>query len=410
MCPKPKQVQLFLMPTPGAKPEFLATIQGTGKTPALDSSLPDKIVLENYTRDGWAWKPNPSIWQNYQVKSVDGRNKLPGFLKYLKERQKSVFGRFANKESIFVVSYIQKANGAAAAADLVMDCKVAWDISSIPACPMKPPPPPKIPLAQQQAPPKPATTATTTKVRRKGGGLLGNLVASQRRTNAHVQVASSKTKPDDTAAAAAAGTGGDDDDNANGTSTTTASTAKKTAQQVMAEFRQQMEEKMLDFDISPNPVLKVQVSLAEQQRDLATLEDKAKITMEILKYIVYEQAEEVNEEWIAHKESSEFMDEITIAVYKEGEAPPDVLEEMNRGELPDEIRGQQRALQQEQQKQADIKARSKELELQRKALQDKAAEEDEDEVAALNQNKRDRRTIEDIQREREQEAKRSRLS
>ena len=73
--------------------------------------------------------------------------------------------------------------------------------------------------------------------------------------------------------------------------------------------------------------------------------------MEILKYIVYEQAEEVNDEWIAHKEPSEFMDEATIAIYKEGEAPPEVLEDMNKADLPDEIKGQQRAIQQEQQTQ-----------------------------------------------------------
>jgi len=174
----------------------------------------------------------------------------------------------------------------------------------------------------------------------------------------------------------------------------------------MAEFRQSMEEKMLDFDIASEPVLKVDINLAAQQRDLASNEDKAKITMEILKYMVYESVEEVNENWVAYKEPSEFMDEVTIAVYKEGEAPPEVLEELNRGELPDEIRGQQRQLQAEQQKQAEMREKSKEMELQRKALAERAVDEDAD-TEVLNQNKRDRRTIEEIQQE---AAKRARSS
>jgi hypothetical protein len=395
MSSTPKQLQLFLIPTPGSKPEFLTTVEGIAKTP-LDSSLPDKLVLENYTRDPWAWKPNSSVWQSFQVKSVDGRNKLPGFLKYLKDRQKSAYGRFADKESIWVISYIQKPNKDSN--EVIMECRLAWDLSTIPGCPMKPPP---SKAAHFQAPPAAVPPAPAqpkqniNKPKRKGGGLLGNLVASQKRTNAHVQVASSKL-PQEQAAATAAAAAGEDDGG-----------GKKTAQQVMAEFRQSMEEKMLDFDISSDPVLKVQVSLAQQQKDLATLEDKAKITMEILKYIVYEQAEEVNEEWIAYKEPSEFMDEITIAVYKEGEAPPEVLEDINKGDLPDEVRGQQRALQQEQQKQMEMKDRAKELQLQRKALQEKA--EDDDEQQVLNQNKRDRRTIEEIQRDRDQEAKRARM-
>lgn len=398
----PKQLQLFLMPTPGAKPEFLATIEGTSKTP-LDSSLPDKIVLENYTRDPWAWKPNPSVWQSFQVTSVDGRNKLPGFLKYLKDRQKSAYGRFADKEAMWVISYIQKGVPGAAEGQTMMECRMSWDLSTIPGCPMKPPAPP--PQAQPKQPPAQPVVKPANKppIRKGGFGLLGKFVSSQQRTNAHISVATSKGKPE---ASGAAGGGAD----SGGGADNGASGGTKTAQQVMAEFRTSMEQKMLDFDLAPETILKVNVSVAELQKDLATLEDKAKITMEILKYIVYEQAEEVNEEWIAHKEPSEFMDEVTIAVYKEGYAPPDVLEDMNKGELPDEVRGQQKAMEIERQRQAEIKAKIREKELTRKALAERA-EDDDDEgggASALNQKKRDRRTIEEVQREREMEAKRMR--
>jgi hypothetical protein len=381
--PSSKQLQLFLMPTPGAKPEFLATVQHTNTTKSLDSSLPDKIVLENYTRDAWAWKPNPTVWQSYTVVSVDGRNKLPGFLSYLKERRKSAFGRFAdNKAAVVVISYIQPASLAKGE----MECRLAWDCTTVPGCPLKPTVTPK--QTTSTAPAKPAT-ATATSIRKGKAGLLGKLVSSQRRTNAHVQQ-SITTKPKQPAIAS--------NDTSTTTTTSDPSVPTRTAQQVMAEFRQEMEQKMLDFDLADDqPILQVTVALQDYQKNLATPEDEAKITMEILKYIVYEQAEEINEEWVAHKDSATSEeDEMTINIYKPGEAPPEVLEEMNMGELPDEVKGQQAAVAAQAQNRADQKARQAQLELQRKALQEKAAH-DDDEVI-LNTNKRDRRTIEDIQR------------
>ena len=172
------------------------------------------------------------------------------------------------------------------------------------------------------------------------------------------------------------------------------------------DFRQEMEQEMLDFDISPEPVLKVKVSLASKTRLLSEEEKlSGKVTMEVLKYIVYEAAEEVNEEWIAHKEPSEFMDEVVIAIYKEGEAPPDVLEDINKAELPDEIIGQQRAIQQAQQR-LNASRDSRDIqEKQRMAL----AQESGEDFAVLNTNKRDRRTIEEIQMEL-QDTKRQRSS
>jgi type IV secretory pathway VirB10-like protein len=140
------------------------------------------------------------------------------------------------------------------------------------------------------------------------------------------------------------------------------------------------------------------------------------VTMEVMKYIVYEQAEEVNEEWIAHKEPSEFMDEVVIVIYKEGEAPPEVLEDVNKAELPDEIRGQQQALQQQRQKAEQIRAQRLRMEQTKLANmqhnkmttnnsggdgddnQD-AQDDEEEDFAALNTQKRDRRTIEDFERE-----------
>ena len=53
--------------------------------------------------------------------------------------------------------------------------------------------------------------------------------------------------------------------------------------------------------------------------------------MDVFKYIVYEQVEEVGmDKWVAAKEPGSFLDECVIAVYKEGHCPKDVLEDINK--------------------------------------------------------------------------------
>ena len=160
-----------------------------------------------------------------------------------------------------------------------------------------------------------------------------------------------------------------------------------------------MEDKLLDFDVSPEPCIKIPVDLASKVQQLLPEEKlSGRVTMEVLKYVVYEQAEEINEEWIAYKEPSDFMDEVTIAIYKAGEAPPEVLEEINKGELPEEAKGQQRAMQEATRKAQEQKMAKSMAEQQRLALKSNDQDTDGD-FAALNQQKRDRRTIEDYERE-----------
>lgn len=192
-------------------------------------------------------------------------------------------------------------------------------------------------------------------------------------------------------------------DNHDGASPDTSNTIElKTSGQVLAEFRQEMEQQMLDFDISSEPMLKVKIDLRSKLKLLSDQEQQqGRVTMEILKYIIYEQAEEVNDEWIAQKEQSEFLDEVVIAIYKQGQAPPDVMEDANKGDLPDEIKGQQRAMMQQQQKSEQMRSQKNSEALQKAALKDHEqamqGEDGDDNFAALNQNKRDRRTIEEIQ-------------
>lgn len=59
--------------------EFLATI-----TTEDGEDLPFEITIDNYTRDPWGLAHSTTIegsdtkWHVLQVRSVDGRNKLPG--------------------------------------------------------------------------------------------------------------------------------------------------------------------------------------------------------------------------------------------------------------------------------------------------------------------------------------------
>lgn len=97
--------------------------------------------------------------------------------------------------------------------------------------------------------------------------------------------------------------------------------------------------------------------------------------------------------WIAAKEPSEFMDECTISVYKEGHCPEDVLEDINKGELPDEIKGQARHLVESQSKAIQRKGKKEDEEMIKNSIVG------EDNVMVLNSNKRDRRTLEQIQKD-----------
>lgn len=436
---KQHQVELRLVPTPGSKPEFLAltrlfsTNAATNNTtvPSYWNEIDKLIVLEGYTRDSWSFDTSTK-WISFKVESVDGKNKLPGFINYLRQRQKSAFGRYSNG-MIFVVPYKQMSSS-------TLQCRIAA-ISSIPKCPIRPKSSSVTTSARQpeQQPSASASTTSTegtdptnnnqnTSKKKKGFGLLGNLVGAQKRTNQQVETSvikkkkvppSSAIKPSNAGGGGSVGSGGGDTGTNNGPTAASSTSEQqqdvelKTAGQILAEFRQEMEQEMLDFDISPESVLKVKIDVSSKLRQMSEEEQQTgRVTVDILKYIVYEQAEEVNEEWVAYKEPSEFMDEVTVAIYKEGQAPDDVMEEMNKAELPDEIKGQQRAIQEQQSKvqaQRDQKATEEKIKaaLAKRGIPYTTKKDagnngnngnDTGTISALNTNKRDRRTIEEIQR------------
>jgi hypothetical protein len=487
-----KEIELHLVPQPGSKPEFLAKLAICDPSPAVskvwtqmvDALLQKKsnnhddttctftpiLVLEAYTRDNWAWKPTPNaasnVFPTVTVQSTDGRHKLPGFVKHLKDRQKSAYGRFG-KTGIFVVSYIQSKSIASTktTADGIpmdrMECRIALDCTLIPNCPLlqpraaavtkaatvpPPPPPSASAAATSSSRPKPpeataslpeatsaaaaaatATASSNVVPRKGGGGLLGKLVGAQHRTNQHVisatttqarPVSSSSSSSATTAATAAASKSTTTASTSSFVPTATVAVPTRTAQDVLTEFRQVMEQKMLDFDENNNSdddqVLRVELNLAEHTAGLSE-SDQQKVTMEILKYMVYEACEEVNDEWIAHKEPSEFMDDnVVICVYKTADAaPPEVLEEIQKGELPDEVVGQQRALAEEQMRKANQAERQKAKTLETVAHQYYEGVDNDDDngdgvaaaAAALGTKKRDRRSVEEYELEKKKRAK-----
>jgi len=407
-------IELHLVPKQGAKPEFLAAVQlinnNNPPPPIWDSIITNDnkvIILEGYTRDNWALDTTTN-WTTLSLQSIDGRKKLPGFINYLRDRKKACFGRFVATDNnvnnncttyVWVISHKQTNLSQ-------LNCRVA-PINIIPKCPLRPKSSTTTSSGSQKsatAPTKPATSSTSSsKLKKKGLGLLGNLVGAQRRTNHQVVTATTTQQP---SAGKTFNSNQSVEGNVNNffavTSHDDHQKELKTSGQVLADFRQEMEQEMLDFDIAPDVSMKVCINLSDHSKKVQEA-DRGKITMEVLKYIVYEQAEEVNEEWIAHKEPSEFTDEITVAIFKDADnAPPEVLEELNQAELPEEMMAQQNVMQGKRRQQELNELRIQEA-LQRQTLK-KMATGGEGGVGAsgftvLNKDKRDLRTIEEIQQD-----------
>lgn len=436
------ETTILLAPAPKAKGDFLATVEplgpptvGGGGSGGGGDELPFEVTLDNYTRDPWgtASPPDddPTNWRTVWLKSVDGRRKLPGFLKFLRERKKSAFGKFeattedgsSATRAVMVVPFDQPKPPAEvlegigdSSADEVVCCRYALDERKVKGL-FRPPPPkqqqqqrhPQQPGQSQsqgraqrmpQPPPQkkaPAPAPTVSKVRVGGkSGLLGNLLGASRRTNEHLNVVPVQKKKEASSEGADGGGGGE------------FGPAAGTSGAAISQFRTKIEQQLLDFQKSGAEVcVKIKVSLGEVTRDLPQ-EQKDNVTMDVLKFVLYEQADEIGEEkWIAQKEPTEFLDEMVVAVFKEGHAPEEVLEDMNKGELPDEIRLQQRAMMEARTKELARKEAKHDKKVQQKMLGG-AGQAGGDDFAVLNTAKRDRRTIEEIQSGMGHETKRGR--
>eukprot|EP00566_Odontella_aurita_P009723 CAMPEP_0113586564 /NCGR_PEP_ID=MMETSP0015_2-20120614/34366_1 /TAXON_ID=2838 /ORGANISM="Odontella" /LENGTH=435 /DNA_ID=CAMNT_0000492013 /DNA_START=41 /DNA_END=1348 /DNA_ORIENTATION=+ /assembly_acc=CAM_ASM_000160 len=431
------ETTILLAPAPKAKGDFLATVEPLappkvgGGGGAGGDELPFEVTLDNYTRDKWGAVPpaanDPAHWRTVWLKSVDGRKKLPGFLKYLRDRKKSAFGKFESTtedgsgitRAVLVVPFDQPSPppecDGTSSGDGVVFCWYALDERKVKGLHRLQPPPKQQQRHPQQGPgrsgpggraqqmpprqqpKKPAPEPGPSKVRIGGkAGLLGNLLGASRRTNEHLQVVPAQKKKEEGAdGGEGSGVGGE------------FGPAVGTSGAAIAKFRTRIEQQLLDFNRSATEVcVKIRVALGEVAKDLPP-DQKENVTLDVLKFVLYEQTDEIGEEkWIAQREPGDFLDEMVVAVYKEGHAPEEVLEEMNKGEVPDEIRLQQRALAEARSKEAAKKEAKRDAALHQKMVGGVASADDG--FTRLNSAKRDRRTIEEIQKDMEHETKRGR--
>jgi hypothetical protein len=369
------EITINIADSPSAvKSTFLATVQPVLSSEAED--LPFEITINRYSRESWSLKQtNSSAWKTGWFKSIDDKKNIPGFMKYLSDRKKAAYAKFESSlhdektgevcTALFVVPFDQPTNHLTKDentffAQYCLDDKLL-----------------KVSVTNQA--PKPSIKANSkvnghdniqdrSRSSTESKGLLGNLLGAQRKTNQHLVNAARKR-----------------DDLSQRMDSVTST-------HIISKFREKIERTLRDFEKSHQTEIKIPISLADLTREMSSIEEKEKVTISVLKYIVYEQVEEINQEWVAAKESSGFMDEANVHIYKAGFVPSEVLEDMNKGEQTDEAIQQQRFLREALSKEENRKAKLIEEENRKKLASEKI------QVAVLNTNKRDRRTIEEIQK------------
>ncbi|KAL7455853.1 hypothetical protein ACHAWC_007367 [Mediolabrus comicus] len=408
------ETTIMLTPSPGVKPEFLATVEPlsmkSSSSQQQQLSLPFELVLDGYTREPWSSgmnndvKDNSISWKTAYLLSTDGRNRLPGFLKYLRDRKKACIAKFtdstASTKAILVVPFDpppipleQLPDGVDKnqlmyvkylADERVLKGKppITKDVEQLNHKEKQIQQQKKIQQQQQKQQQKqqkqpqqhrkqaviPQSISSTKGI---GGGILGKLMGAQQRTDNHLDVVRKKRRNNDLAPDLTSGAAG-----------------------AITSFRERVATDLEKFKSDKNTfVTKVSISLAALTNEVP-IDERDKVTMDVFKYVVYEQVEELGmDRWVAAKEPTDFVDEAIIAVYKEGHVPADVLEDLNKADVPDEVKGLSRHIADTQSKTAQRKdKRNSEVIMRQNAV-------GEDNVVVLNTNKRDRRTLEQIQKD-----------
>ncbi|KAL7441500.1 hypothetical protein ACHAXH_007760 [Discostella pseudostelligera] len=415
---------LLLSGEPHTEPSFLATVEPSTFHQPPPFTLPFELVLTGYTREAWSSGKSGGIsgdWQCCYLVSTDGKKRLPGFFQYLQERKKAAIAKFEAADALFPSNNNTSCCGKA-----------------ILVIPYDPPPMPtevvlpsgvdksevifvkylrdenilkrddmhvaqkvhqrtmeqqqKIMMheMQQQQPRQqqqqntihhqsqlPQTQkklqteqpAVTSSLGTKGG-CLGKLLGAQRRTESHLDMVRSRK-----------GNNATFDPNTG-------------AAGCINQFRNKISKELQLFKSDPTAyTTKFPISHSSLIKNVP-LDEQDKVTFNVFKFTVYEQVDEIGMgQWIAAKEPSEFLDECIITVYKNGHCPVDVLDEINRGDLPDEIKGQARHMVESQSKAIVRKGKKQDEQIVKDTIVG------EDNVVVLNANKRDRRTLEQIQKD-----------
>mmetsp|Transcript_4655 Transcript_4655/g.9509 ORF Transcript_4655/g.9509 Transcript_4655/m.9509 type:complete len:505 (+) Transcript_4655:56-1570(+) len=379
---------------PNVTPDFLATVEPLTllpRDPSVQSAsssspkddyfssssltLPFEIVLDGYTREPWSSGAQPPYdtdsgdvnnpWKCGYLQSTDGRNRLPGFFQYLQSRKKAALAKFEPSP----LDGTAFSNGSSVDA-------ASGNFKALLVVPYDPPPIPdhlKLPdgvhsnqlifvkyLGDERLIFKKKRDKSAEEQKRKmmqvqqlqqeqqkkmmmqqkqkqqmqirqqkmmqqnsqqhnqqqqsstkKGGLLGSLLGAQRRTENHLQmVRAKKTSSTDPLSSDPPATG---------------------AAGAISSFRTKISTQLQRFHDDPTSfVEKVCISLPDLVRGVP-VEDREKVTMDVFKYVVHEQVEEVGmDRWVAAKEPGAFLDECVICVYKEGHCPKDILEEINK--------------------------------------------------------------------------------
>lgn len=409
------ELSIFLSEKPGAiKRDFLATTESlTTIFDQNDDHLPHEVVFDNYSRDTWARLSDKSNgWENMWLKSIDKKGRIPGLLSFLKSRKKAAFGNFISpqpdevtgedRKGLILVPYEQPPypskdvlmkENVSQVGDLIFVkyCLNASDIL-MPKGSMETKGksnPVSNDVSNRQVRPINGAKKNKVLVANKSSGLLGSILGTQERTNRNLEAVPQQRKRKNSQVGIM-----ENNNSRENQSQDFGTRVFATSNQVINNFRTKIEKKMQSFASSPSTETKIPISIAEEIKSLESTDEKLKVTMEILKYVVYEQVEEIGEDrWVADKEPSEFVDEAIIAVYKAGYAPQEVLEELNRGEMPDEAKQQQRAM-----REALNRVELKKVKMVEEENLKKATDQTK-EVKRLNNVKRDRRSIEEIQRD-----------
>mmetsp|Transcript_4035 Transcript_4035/g.9125 ORF Transcript_4035/g.9125 Transcript_4035/m.9125 type:complete len:430 (-) Transcript_4035:1145-2434(-) len=411
------ETTILLSGDPKAKPEFLATVEPTIPR-QLPFSLPFELVLDGYTREPWSsGKTNQNNgdqqqqnheWQTGYLVSTDGRNRLSGFMQYLQGRKKAAVAKFeasdalpsssttpsgkailvvpydpppipseelpdgVDKSQLMFVKYLRDENILKRDdpnAKKLQQQKMLQQQQKLMQEKQKQHQQQQImqqkkQQSQKKIPSQPAPSSN------RRGGLLGNLLGAQRRTENHLDMVRGSKSTNDEAFDPTTGAAG---------------CINAFRDKISAEFEKFKSD-------STTFTTKISISLGAMVKSVP-IDEREKVTMDVFKFTVYEQVEEVGmDQWIAAKEPSEFMDECVINVYKEGHCPEDVLEDVNKGELPDEIKGQARHLVEAQSKAIQRKGKKKDEQMEKQANMG-----EDNGMVGLNTNKRDRRTLEQIQ-------------
>ena len=382
---------------------FLATLQPFS-TDHNEEDLPFEITLDRYTRDPWSVlnPPNEKVWTSCWFKSIDNKKNLPGFLQFLSQRGKAAFGKFESphpdevtgdiNKAVFLVPFQQPpppadSDGAdAGSKDDFIFVKYCLDERLTKVTISKKPTSGQMMQMQQQRTqqrPNHSQQQVPKSIGVGSSGLLGNLLGKSQRTNQHLDSVPQRKK----------------EKQMNQIDTLSSG-------QVITKFRDKVEQMFKELESSTNTEVKISISMADLTREMTSMEEKEKVTLKVLEFVVNEAVEDINEdineEWTPYKEPGEFMDEANIIVYKTGHVPAEVMEDLNRGEIPDEMKQQQRAMREAMEREENKKLKT----LQRHNLKKAAGEHAG--ISMLGTNRRDRRSIEEIQKDMVEGQKRAR--